>query len=560
MNGTAVATSFSHGCTLKGIAAEVASLLASVGLDEFAGAARMEALRVADAVCTVAVVGEFKRGKSTLINALIGADLLPVGALPLTAVGTRAQFGEAVRAVVEFLDGRRVEVTPAAIADYVTERANPGNTRGVATVTATIPARVLRTPLQLVDTPGIGSAFADVTAMAREWLTRADIVVVVLSAEQPASRHELDAVRELVSAGMPTFVVENKIDLVSPVERSDVLAFMQEQIDNASGREVRLFPLSAAQARRAQRTAHQTALRESGAPALEEALIEFVRQNGARVLAQGCRRRLLGLIDSALARLELQRRAGPVTRRWQEERRVTMQRRVDVALFCDMRDANVRLASATRELIFTLSLAASESALVRRLESAIDRLPVWRRGQSMRSWAAEVEAYVTGACDAVLNCWSATEQQTLASATADLTAAWPARGRDLLTPILGEFQPPPPPPIEFQPPAVDISLPQLRAGVLPGAVGRWQLRRRVWRWMRAVLGDALGARRTAIDASVAAALRRADGDYRQRLDEMARRIIAEATIKPPPDATGYDAVTRALRKLRVALLEERDGP
>jgi hypothetical protein len=78
----------------------------------------------------LAVVGEFKRGKSTLVNALVAEPVLPTGVLPLTAVATELAFGEAA-AAVKFLDGRIEAISRDQIASYVTEAGNPGNGRGV---------------------------------------------------------------------------------------------------------------------------------------------------------------------------------------------------------------------------------------------------------------------------------------------------------------------------------------------------------------------------------------------------------------------------------------------
>jgi hypothetical protein len=64
-------------------------------------AGRLRTLRL-----EVAVVGEFKRGKSSLINALVGREVLPVGVLPLTSVPTVLERGEEGQ-VVEFADGRQ---------------------------------------------------------------------------------------------------------------------------------------------------------------------------------------------------------------------------------------------------------------------------------------------------------------------------------------------------------------------------------------------------------------------------------------------------------------------
>src|SRR2546428_9730808 len=72
------------------------------------------------------VLGQFKRGKSTLINALLGADLLPTAVGPLTSIVTIIQYGPRPHPVVRCLDGRTLEVAIADLTPHITERDNPG--------------------------------------------------------------------------------------------------------------------------------------------------------------------------------------------------------------------------------------------------------------------------------------------------------------------------------------------------------------------------------------------------------------------------------------------------
>src|SRR3990170_7065969 len=88
----------------------------------------------------VAVVGEFKRGKSTFINALLGEELLPVGVVPLTSVVTVVTHGPDQRVEVVYEDGTRKDISPEEVSRYVTERHNPGNRLGVRRVNMEHPA------------------------------------------------------------------------------------------------------------------------------------------------------------------------------------------------------------------------------------------------------------------------------------------------------------------------------------------------------------------------------------------------------------------------------------
>ena len=149
--------------------------------------ARLDAARL-----RVLVAGEAKRGKSTLINALLGRAVLPAGVTPLTAVATTVRYGDDPHAEVRFADGHEEKQPLTALPDLVTERGNPGNRRHVAAVTVYLDAPVLAGGVELVDTPGTGSVFAWDTAAAHEALETMDAAVFVLTADPPVSAAERD--------------------------------------------------------------------------------------------------------------------------------------------------------------------------------------------------------------------------------------------------------------------------------------------------------------------------------------------------------------------------------
>lgn len=176
------------------------------------------AQRLAAGMFLVSVVGEFKRGKSTLINALIGEEVVPTGVLPVTAVATELRHGDP-GAVAEFLDGHREPTDRVRVADLVTEAGNPGNQRRVARVEIRGRWPLLEAGVVLVDTPGIGSVHIHNTEAARAALLDADGALLVLSADAPMSEQERDLVRLLAQRRAPTFYVLNKIDHIRPAER-----------------------------------------------------------------------------------------------------------------------------------------------------------------------------------------------------------------------------------------------------------------------------------------------------------------------------------------------------
>jgi GTPase SAR1 family protein len=193
-------------------------------------------LRVAEAVeklseetVYVAVLGDFKRGKSTLINALLGQSVLPVGVIPVTAVPTLCRWSDEERLLVRF--DHEEDVHPLAeLATFVTEVGNPENRRGIREVIVELDAPILRDGVVLVDTPGTGSVYAHNTAAARSFLPRVDVAIAVLTVDAPLSEGEGQLLRELSGEVARLLVCLNKADLLTAAELDQALAFVQEGV------------------------------------------------------------------------------------------------------------------------------------------------------------------------------------------------------------------------------------------------------------------------------------------------------------------------------------------
>ncbi len=191
--------------------------------------------RLAAARLRVLVAGEAKRGKSTLINALLGRAVLPAGVTPLTAVATTVRYGDDPRVEVRFGDGHEEKQPLSALPDLVTERGNPGNRRRVASVTVYLDAPLLAGGVELVDTPGTGSVYEWDTAAAREALQTMDAAVFVLAADPPVSAAERDLYATVTGLSVTTFTVLNKADHLDAAGLAEAGEFTRRVLAAAAG-------------------------------------------------------------------------------------------------------------------------------------------------------------------------------------------------------------------------------------------------------------------------------------------------------------------------------------
>lgn len=173
----------------------------------------------------LAVVGEFKRGKSCLVNALLGENLLPTGVLPLTSVPVEIGHGGTLAIEVRFDDGERLAIGRDQLADYATEAGNPGNAKGVAAILIAFPAPLLERGLRLVDTPGVGSAHRHNTLTPHAALPRYDAALFVLAADQPVCQAELDFLETVGVHAQRIFFALNKIDRLEDGDIGPVAEF-----------------------------------------------------------------------------------------------------------------------------------------------------------------------------------------------------------------------------------------------------------------------------------------------------------------------------------------------
>jgi hypothetical protein len=259
--------------------------------------------RLAEDRFVLLVAGRFSRGKTSLMNAILGLDRLPTGILPLTSVLTSVVYGRPERLQLEHEHGGLPTGVPMdALPDYITERGNPGNARRIRIAHVALPAEILRRGFHFVDSPGLGSAIRENSRTTESYFPEADAVIVVSGFDGPLTEDEVRALRTFAEAGRTIFLVLNKQDLVPPGERAEVLAFARERLKEIipSGR-LRIFSTSARDGLAAALAGDDAALASSGVGALRTELIRFLVEDKQRLFITTLCDRIARLIDDGVA-------------------------------------------------------------------------------------------------------------------------------------------------------------------------------------------------------------------------------------------------------------------
>ena len=253
------------------------------------------------------VIGQFKRGKSTFINALLSDNIVPSSILPLTSIVTIIQYSENKKAKVKFLDNHEEKVDIGEIEKYVTEKHNPENRLQVKEVYVYHPSEYLKKGVRIIDTPGIGSVFKHNTDVAYNFLPYCDAAVFLMSPDPPLGEAEIEFLKSVKVYTEKFFFVLNKIDIVSDDELDEVVEFNKNLLkEYTSSEEINIYPISAKLALKAKLNKDRQLLEQSRMPVIEKALDEFIAKERMNIIAISVINALLRYINNALTSYKLQ--------------------------------------------------------------------------------------------------------------------------------------------------------------------------------------------------------------------------------------------------------------
>ena len=227
-----------------GLLRQLEEIVTRHGLVEFRSRIASLTHRLEDNNLEVALFGRVSCGKSSLLNALLDTNVLPVGVNPITAVPTKLRYGAALRAEATFASGRVEEVSLEEFAQLITEQGNPGNMRNVVRAMAEVPSPRLKKGILLVDTPGLGSLARRGAAETLAYLPACDLALLLIDAGVSLNEEDVGTLRLLYEGGIPSIVLLSKADLLREGDLDRVTGYIHAQLKRELGIDTRIHPVS----------------------------------------------------------------------------------------------------------------------------------------------------------------------------------------------------------------------------------------------------------------------------------------------------------------------------
>lgn len=240
---------------------------------------------------TLSIIGQFKRGKSTLANYILDDDILPVGIVPITSAVTRVYYGEK-SAEVHFFNGDVKPIDFENLSEYISEQQNNNNKLGVSSVVIRTPSKFLKNGIEFVDTPGVGSFHKNNTEVAYQYMKESDGVIFLLSVDSPINEIEIEFLKATKEFASKFYFAVNKSDLVSEVELAQYIGYCQgvlQQIMGYDKEPVKIFPVSAKTG--------------DGIKELTTSVSKDLKKNARAILERSSILKLRDIIDEAIDQL-----------------------------------------------------------------------------------------------------------------------------------------------------------------------------------------------------------------------------------------------------------------
>jgi GTPase SAR1 family protein len=307
----------------------------------------------------LAIVGQFKRGKTSVLNALLRDEVLPAGALPFTSVLTIVKYGDRQSAEVVFQSGQRLMISITDLLEYVTETGNPDNIKKVEQVEVSYPSERLRGGIRLINCPGFGSPSGRNTQTAYDFLPHIDAAIFVTSPDPPLTMAETEFLQRLSGSAKRILLVVNKIDLCDSRSLAAVLEFTQNAVSSALGDRIPVYAISARSALTRVSRQGSTGGEAPGFHDLESDLQHLLHEERNDIFHASITGNLLGLVGDLRVHLQSRIESAAASSLDLERKRVRLEEEINTALQCRQRNE--------------VSLAATASLLAGLVETETSR-------------------------------------------------------------------------------------------------------------------------------------------------------------------------------------------
>lgn len=304
---------------LSSLMCESSKIIDSLSMPDKASRLKQLSEKLANDAFKIQVVSTFNNGKSTLINALLGEDILPTKILPCTAVVNEIKYGVQKAAVLHFRNPlpkkllnsipektlrhmksyNMQNIPPMAIdydkmEQYVTIPVNGdpeeiSATSPYETVELFYPSPLLKEGVEIIDTPGLNEA-EERTKCTLDYLEKADAIIYIFDALKVCAKDEMDTIENvLIPKGFnDMFFVVNRFDMVSQKEQPDIKKYVEQKVGKLSRNDV--YCISALKGLEGKISNDATQYAGSGMERFEIRLTEFLTKEKGRIkLAQPAR-------------------------------------------------------------------------------------------------------------------------------------------------------------------------------------------------------------------------------------------------------------------------------
>jgi small GTP-binding protein len=259
---------------------DTANLATDVGMSTLAtDLVRTRIPKLQDERFALVVLGEFNHGKSTFVNALCGAAILPAGITPTTATINHLSWAEKPRAKAHLTDDSEQEFDPKTLAEWVTIEGREAS--HVKYVEIGWPAEILKDKVTLVDTPGVNDINEQRAEITYSYIPRADAVIFLLDGAQVLKQSERAFLEQRIlkrSRDKLIFVL-GKVDLLAPDEREEAMRYCREHLGEVVPEPI-LFAVSAKRAL----STEEAQRKASGMEPLVAHLHKYLAEERSRVL------------------------------------------------------------------------------------------------------------------------------------------------------------------------------------------------------------------------------------------------------------------------------------